>query len=167
MRSSRPPSAASPRPALRSSCSFAHRMCAGQRRHRPLNPVRRCMGVWPVSGAASLSARRNRGLRFEHCRWRGDQGVASATVARVFFSPRVIRRPWITGWVIAAGRTSALRLVRSRPLAPSGRLAPDTGRTPMCASGETSAAAFGAVADSEIWKVFAAIPRGDFRPRDP
>jgi hypothetical protein len=45
--------------------------------------------------------------------------------------------------------------------------APDTGRTPVCASGGPSAAAFGAVADSEIRKVFAAILRGDFRPRDP
>jgi hypothetical protein len=45
--------------------------------------------------------------------------------------------------------------------------APDTGRTPLGASGEPSAAAFGAVADSEIRKAFAAIPRDDFPPRDP
>ena len=45
--------------------------------------------------------------------------------------------------------------------------APDTGRTPMCAPGEPSAAAFGAVADAEIRKAFAAMPRDDFPPRDP
>ena len=46
-------------------------------------------------------------------------------------------------------------------------LAPDTGRAPVCASGGPSAAAFGAVADSEIRKMAAAMHRGDFRPRDP
>jgi hypothetical protein len=74
---------------------------------RLLTRPTRWRGAWPASVAAALSARRNRGLRFEHSRRRGDQGAVSATVARVFFSPRVVRTARITGWVIAAGRTSA------------------------------------------------------------